>query len=306
MTGCWRREMLLLGVILAAGCATRHGRPVDKQIVELSEAGQAAYAAGLPSKAVALYSQALVRSRLLDEPLEAARNAYNLGLCRMAMGEYPEARRMLEQARILLEPDGAELGKVLVACAELDVRSGNAESARALSERVMEVCREKTVRCQAAILLGELDARAGNLPASKKHYVAAQEACDWQDLPPALGARMAGLMADLTEAGVLHGDRAVLLLKKAGCLQKAGSYRDMAQALGAAGDAFAATGRRAAAFGSYERAAYSLHAAGDRNAALDMVGRMRVTALEMKDGAYQERLAVADQAIGSKPEERAQ
>lgn len=306
MNRCWRQEMLLLVVILAAGCATQHRGPVDKQIVELSEAGQAAYAAGLPSKAVVLYSRALERSLLLDEPREAARNAYNLGLCRMAMGEYPEARGLLEQARIILEPDGAELGKVLLALAELNVRAGDEESARALSERVPKVCREKTMRCQAAILLGELEAKAGNLPESRKHYVAAQKACDWQDLPPALGARMAGLMAELTAAGVLRGDRTVLLMRKAACLRQAGSYRDMAQALGAAGDAYDATGRKAAAFGCYERAAHSLHAAGDRNAALDMVGRMRRIALEMKDVIYQERLAVADQTIGSKPEERAQ
>lgn len=291
----------LLGILLSAGCATPRGEPVDAEIMALSEAGQAAYASGLPAKAVALYSQALARGRLLDAPREVARNAYNLGLCRMAMGEYAEARRLLEQARVILEPDGAELGKVLVACAEATVRMGDGESARALSERVPVVSREKGVRCQAAVILAELDMKAGNLPSSKKHYQAAGRQCGLEEMPPLLAARMSGLAAGLAAADMLDGDRAVFLVQRAEYLRKAQSYRDMAYALGTAGDAFAATGRKEAAFNCYERAAHSLDAAGDRSGAVDMVGRMRLTALELRDATYRERLVVTDQMFGSKP-----
>ncbi len=291
--------ILLMALLLSAGCVTRHLEPADPDILALSEAGAAAYAAGLPSKAAVLYSQALERGRLLDVPREVARNAYNLGLCRMAAGEWMEARRWLDQARVLLEPDGEELGRVLVACAETATRMGDICEAVTLAERVPLVCKETAVRCQALVLLAEIHAGEAKWDAVRERYVAARRMCKGTEIPPGLSARQEGLAARLIGAGVLKGDRAACLLRKAELLRKAGSYREMAESLGEAGDAFSASGRKADAFTCYERSAHSLDAGGQRVAADVMVGRMRSLAGDLKDSTYIERLALAERILAA-------
>lgn len=277
---------------LFAGCATPRVEPADEEIVRCSEDAKAAYAAGLPSKAAALYARALERGKLVDAPREVARNAYNLGLCRMATGDLAGARRLFHEARVLLEPDAPELGMVLAAGAEAALREGDGTAARAMAARVPGLTRDRAARCQASLVQAELDVREGRLKEAKRAYETACRGGD-KGLPPLLQARREALAARLMAEGVLAGDEAGALLRQAEYLRKAGQYREMAAALVAAGDALRDAGRNGESFGCYERAARSLDASGDRVAARAMLVRMACVAETLDKARFGERLEMA-------------
>ncbi len=275
-----------------SGCATAGRQAADPEIIRLSQAAHAAYAAGLSSKAAALYSQALERSRLADAPGEAARNAYNLGLCRMAAGETAEALRLFQEACVLLEPESPGLDLVLAAGAEAAMRTGDCAAAQVMAGRAVALSHDRTARCQASLVMAEIAAGEGNWSAAKRSYATACAGGD-EGMPPSLCARREAIAARLMAGGALQGDVAGALQRQAEYLRTAGLYREMAAALESAGDALRDSGRHEAAFGCYERAARSLHAGGDGKGARRIVAKMAGMAARLDGARFGERLSMA-------------
>lgn len=289
----WMLATLACGLAWT-GCATRSGPPrAEAEVIPLSEAGKAAYQAGLLPKAKALYRQAYQRSQLLALPMEVARNGYNLGMCLLALGETKESRRLFDEACALV-PESPERGAFMVAGAEAALRDGDPAACEALARQVLSRKTRGVHGCQAAVLMGELALEKDDMEAAATWYRQAK-ACAGTALPAALGARCEGMAARLVSAGAIQGDAAGHRLAQAGHLREAGLYREMALAFEAAGDAFKASGRKEKAFDSYERAARSLAAAGERRYASKVVLGMRdlASALGGVYGTRQQRLEAA-------------
>ena len=98
---------------LCAGCSTPPKVVrIDPEIERNLAVAHGAYASGAAEKAAIYYQKALQRARVMDSPLEIARNAYNLAACLATLQSYDAARACLDEARLEFQRAG-------ISCREL-------------------------------------------------------------------------------------------------------------------------------------------------------------------------------------------
>lgn len=284
-------------VLVGAGCRTHAVGGRDGELKGLVEAGQSAYEQGAPAKAALLYGKAYRRGLLIDQPLEAGRNAYNAALCHLAMGDVRESAAMLGEARRLLGDDAQALVKVDMAEAEAGCLRGDRKVAGELAKRVMAAGAGASERCQAAVLLAEIAQADEEMAAAMSWYKVACGARG-KGLAPRLAARRDGVGARLAGGGMLKGSAGALYASQAAFLRDGGAYGEMAVALMKAGDAFTAEGRFVDAFGCYERAVNSWLAAGDKTAASGGVVKAVGLGARLTGEVFEERIRLLRQSVG--------
>ena len=270
MTMKLRMLILWVAAALAAGCGTPRVSSFDSRLKDWSETARVAYGEGQVARAAELYGLALERARLIDTPLEVGKTAYNLALCKAALGREEEARQFLAQALALLPAESPEVGRARMAEAELDRAGGNEPTAVATALSIVAGRAEADTKAQARVLLAEAAMRANDKDQCAAQWKRAVSALS-EDSDPLVWARAEAVAAWLKQAegGDLEAGRA--LERQAKWLGKAGQYRGMAGALEEATSAYRKGADLRAAADCALRAAQSLAANGEKERAVRLV-----------------------------------
>jgi len=264
--------LCLAAVVVVTGCATPEHSKLDPAIRTFADRAAAAYHAGDVKRADALWQKALQRAQLTDNRGEIVRNAYNLGLCRIASGRHADAEGLLKQAEALACGEGVELSRIILAQAELARTKGAAADSAKLAINAVAAGADREGQVQAKLLQGEAEYAGGRLQTALDCYKGAVSASS-DHTAPQLMARMDELALRMVETQALPGDAAAILVSQAGWLKKAGQYKGMALTLARAADRYEKDSKWKQAFDCLIRAAQSLIGAEQRDQAKIILAR---------------------------------
>lgn len=262
-----------LFLVLLMGCASPKPLPTsrrDADLAQMTRIARAAFERGSIPQAIALYERALKRARMLDEATEIGNAAYNLAVCLTMTGQYDRARELLREAASEFRRAKQNLADVWLLEAKVVYKQGQRAEALSLAERVLTdpaSTPSRSHRVQVAVLQGNIAFDDGDAALAKRALARAQQ--EMQAVSnyalQAETVRLAGsidLLEEKTDAAAVAFDR------EAGLWQQAGRYPEMARALGRAGKAYRAAGRKGSGAERFFRAARSSWARGEREVAL--------------------------------------
>lgn len=258
--------------VAATGCGTAHVSLLDPDIRGMSEAARSAYNSGQVGRAAELYRSALERARLTDSRGEVARTAYNLALCRLAMGRADDARQLLVQAEALLPGDSEEAARVTMAFAEAAAAMERFDEAAAAVRRITSGKADGETEVQAHLLLAEMARRSGDQAACASECERAASGLA-KSANPFLHARSDAIDAWLASKAGRHVEAGRELESQAGWLGRGGRYAAMAGVLAEAAEAFEAGGELVPAADCRLRAVQSMVAQGDKASAVALLRR---------------------------------
>lgn len=256
--------------------------------------GQNAFLRGDISRAAELYENALSRAQIMDRPAAIGASAYNLALCRIALGEWVAGRDLLREARIELRRAGESGVDTLIAEAEVAHQMGDVEAARTLSDeaaQALEGLRAHEMRMQlhslrALMALERADAEAAT------EELALAERQKRRDTPLRLLARL-----EEVRGRRLLADEEPRLAAQAFDLEtmyyrNEGRFSDMARAMTRAADAYRDANEHAFAADRYYRVARHYAADGQPVAGLRFVERALRSLEEIDDAELARRVAL--------------
>jgi hypothetical protein len=256
---------------LLAGCATtKLVKPVDPEINLIAAAANKAFARGQVEQAARQYARALERARAADATGDICDQAYNLAACLLILGQPGTARTLLQEARAAAQQLGRKEVDGLLLEAKAARMSGRREEALRQVEALLtgKAPLDPAARIQALLIKALVRCDAGQSPTAEQPEIRllALEVSD-----PAIQAEVAQLggRCDLLEKEFIRA--AAAFDREAAWLQKSGRFREMAQALARAGDAYTHAEQPAAAADRRYRAARSLFAQGDTVGALRQI-----------------------------------
>lgn len=261
--------MALAVATIAAGCGTPGVPSFDSMIKDWSETARVAYAEGNAARAADLYERALDRARLTDTPAEVGRIAYNLAVCKAALGCVEEARALLAQAESLLPEGKPERARARMAEAELDHAGGMSDKAVAAARSILAGRADRDTQAQARVLLAEAAMRGNDRETCAAELKRAMGKLE-DESEPLLWARAEGVAAWLAQGEDRHSKAGRAFEEKAQWLGKAGQYRGMAAVLAEAADAYAKGADYGPAAGCALRSAQSLAASGEKDKAVQL------------------------------------
>ncbi len=237
--------------------------------------GHAAFERGDIGRAAELYENAWVRSQIMDRPAEIGASAYNLALCRVALGDLESGRNLLREARVELRRAGESGVDTLIAEAEVERRLDNREAAWVLTDDVLEALdrlRARALRMQTHSLRALIALERGDHEAAAKERALAEREAP-RDAPPRLRARLAEVRGH-----VLLAEEYPLLAAKAFdeetlFYRDAGRYPDMVRAMQRAAAMYQKGGDHWPAADRFYRAARHYAADGKAVEALQLIER---------------------------------
>ncbi len=253
----------LLAAILLTGCGT--GRPSrapaearDAYYHRMLTSGHAAFERGDLARAAELYENAWVRAQVMDRPTALGTAGYNLALVKIALGDRPEAHRLLRAARAELERAGDPTEETWVLEAEVVRHLGQHDQAWAITDEALE-----RFGGQRGFRSGEIQLR------TLRALLALEQEDDERAWPefdraialrtrgtaPRLRARLAEVRGRLAWAADDPLTAAESFDAEARYYRTEGRFPDMARALVRAGQAFEAAQEGEAAADRYVRAA---------------------------------------------------
>lgn len=274
----WSACLLLSGLLPGiVGCrSTKIPERPDRGIERPAAAARAAFAAGYPDRAAALYEESLERARQLDRADEIATAAYNLAVCLAAMGRYEAALIHLEEAQNDGLGKGGSAPEIALLkarlLAALDRLPEAMELARA--ERQHWPAAGLLIRLQWHVLLADWLCASGRLDEARLEIDRLDDKA-LKRAPPELRAEAWNARARIAmEAGTAL-PAAHAWDEAARNWQAAGRAAELAGSLEQAAAAWAAAGRRSVAAERAYRAARSLAAAGCPQRALTILEKAR-------------------------------
>ena len=261
LSACSQREIV-----------TRHQETMSR----LTEGARDAFDSGDLKGALRLYRRALGEARKADDRRWVAECAYEAALCLVSL------RRFREAVPLLIESEG-----------EIEAQGGFPVKALLLRAAVVRRLGE---RGEAGRILGRIENALGSEPdpwaRSQIRLLEARLACDARDFQSARKRleEARNFFSDLdnplleAEAGDVEGcvllgegkaaDAAAAFDRETETLKRADRYRRMAWAMVRAGKAWREAGKRSLAEDRLYRAARSLYAQGDSQAALRVIREM--------------------------------
>jgi tetratricopeptide (TPR) repeat protein len=257
-----------------SGCGTTKAKsePADATLVQLTKSAMQAFEIGAYTRAARFYELALNRAWMIDDPQEAANNAFNLAACRILGGELDAADRALDSARGAYERIGRDTTPVTLLEAKLALAKGERERAEALIEQALAQARSDDDRLQAWIL--RTDAASDEVATDQAVKALASARRLFNDTSdPALKAGVARVSG---RVALLQNDPAKAAAEfdlEAAFQQDAHRYAEMAQALDRAGGAYRQASKPADAAGRWYRAARSMAAQARYAEALVLVDK---------------------------------
>lgn len=281
--------MLTVGSLLpgCSSCSCCAVKPLDREVRRCSEAGFQALAESTAAEAIVHYHCAVKRAWAMNDYPEIARNALNLASALFANDQCSESRDWILEARAAFHCAGMDVTPAYLLEAKVarkQQRFGESEALLSAASRSIEsipFCNlDELARSAGGFNAKLLDAASGSQATSctnskrkrrlqaQTHLEVAELACDLCDVQRAQAnleqARaLRGHGDDLIDAGIARVGGRICQLQgrcrqaaahycaEAGILRAHGRYREMTDALEAAGTAFesvAACGEAAEAF----------------------------------------------------------
>lgn len=273
--GNWQLAIVaFLGALMFSGCSTPPAPDPEKvELSRVTTTARTAFEQGSASQAARLYVRALKMARVQDDPVEIGNNAYNLAACLIAIEKCDDARSLLREAKREFERAKRPVTLILLLDAKAARLQGNTDEALALAEQVLASLKEGdcgTYPLQVALLRTQIACDRGDGAMSKAEFAKAQKELQGTgDLilkadASGIAGRIALLENDPARAAQEYD-------RQADDYRRAGKYRDMALALGSAGQAYLDASALQPSVDRFYRSARSLHAQGDELAALKMV-----------------------------------
>ncbi len=264
----------LLAVIagLLVACAAPAPPPdaksrADPQVAQTMAVARRAYAQGDFAQAQALYRQALLRARAIDDAALAADAAYNLAVAEVALRNYDAADRWLREAGFDAARASTDTAEPLLLRAKVAYLRGRPAEAAAFADSIIGSGAALPLRRQATILRGQIRAEAGDLDAARADLRAAGQPDAAAPGAPAIAADAKKLEGTIARSEGDPARAAQLFDAEAELLRDAARYRDMGHAFARAADAYLKGGNAALAAQRYFLAARSLDGLGDAQAA---------------------------------------
>jgi tetratricopeptide (TPR) repeat protein len=270
-------------VLAACKSAPKIAEPTDPLLAQYVSSAQSAYAQNSFARAARFYELALQRARAIDNSLEVGKQAYNLAAALHQGGRSADALPYLAEAESAFSQLRLDLGPVLLLRARALRATSDAAASEAAVRRVVELNTPRDVQAQAWLLYGRLAIDRGDGGEAEK---ALQRARALASDDPALQAGIAGLSARLALHTGSPAGAGAAFDREAEFFRRAGRFRDMAEALERAGDAFAASGAADDAGARYVRAARSYLGQGDSLSALRAIERALAAAKEGQEFAW--------------------
>lgn len=271
--GSWLMGVVLAVVILSGCSTTKPVRVVDPEVATFADLAREAYDKSNFGQAVKLYGRALARARAADDALEIGNNAYNMAACLIALERYADARIPLREAAREFERIGVEISAAELLDAKAARLDGKPDEAQQIADRVLAELKpgeNAAYRAQALLVRAQVACDRRDAAAARAEVELAKR--EMKKLRnPYLEAAIHGVLGRVALIEEAPAVAAAEFDLEAGLCRGAGKYRDMAMALGRAGQAFGEADQASVSADRYHRAARSLFAQGDELAALKMV-----------------------------------
>lgn len=265
----------LLVAVACAGCGGSKpaGAPTaktDAYYHRMITSGYAAFERGDIGRAAELYANAWQRAQLMDHAGAMGTSAYNLALCRMALGDLTEALELLREARAELERSGVSGHDVRLVEAECMYRLGRGPESVAIIDELLPLDLERRQRVQLYTLRALIALDRDNREEAEASSDAAMDRVN-RHTPERLRARLAEVEGRLALMNGAEKEAAWAFDRESTWYQEANRFTDMARALVRAGQAYQDAGEAVAAVDRYYRAARHYAADGKPVEALRLV-----------------------------------
>lgn len=257
--------------LAACRSAPRATEAIDVQLAQYASSAQAAFSRQQYARAGRFFHLALQRARAIDDSREIGKQAYNLAAALHLQGRSEEALSYLAEAQQALEENRLDSAPVWLLRARALRAVGRLSEARSAASRVVSMNTPADVQAQAWLVYGHVSLDQGETGEAEKALARARALAS---ADAALQAGIAGLAARLNARAGDQARAGLLFDEEARALQRAGRFRDMADALRRAGEAYAAAGDIRAAGDRLYRAARSFYGQGDRQKALEAIEQM--------------------------------
>ncbi len=272
--GDWRFQIFgIVSVLLAAGCSSpKPAATSDPELTRVTATARQSFDKGSPSQAARLYLRALNMARATDDAFEIGNNAYNLGACLIGMEKYEDARALLAEARREFERLQRDPADIILLEAKAALGLRQLDAAVVLADQVVPAARSGggRYRVLVALLKARVACERGDTAGARLELSKIQRELNAgkDAVVQAEAAGVSGLVCTMEND---PGKAALAYDLQAESFRRAAKYRDMALALGRAGQSYAAAGILVPAGDRYHRAGRSLFAQGDELEALRMV-----------------------------------
>ncbi|HSV13629.1 MAG TPA: hypothetical protein VLI90_05180, partial [Tepidisphaeraceae bacterium] len=256
--------------ILSAGCGSppvKHPPPQDPDLEVFNATARLEFDRGSLGPAAASYARALDRARMMDDAAAIATAAYNLAVCRAALGDYPAARMLLDEADREARRSNLSTADVYLALARIALLEHDPTATARLSDAVLnpEARPDTEQRAQAHVLHGLAACDLSDAGLAKQQLDAARSlAATVKD--PALDASVWALSAAVHLLAHDWAAAAADFDREADLRRTMHQYRELERALTKAGRAFAAVGDHREAADRLYRAARAAAARGGADA----------------------------------------
>ncbi len=259
-------------LVVVAGCRTAPRAPqTDPGIVTAASAARLAFDHGKTAQAVTLYTRALTRARVIDDPAEIANNAYNLAACLAVQGRWHDAELRLMDAGHGARRADLPQTEILLLRAQIAQRAGREADAGRWLQASRAAAGSQSERLQADALEAEMAMAQGEWDRVHTMVVALERALRRGHHDVLLRARVDGLAGRLSIERGAPLDAAASFDQQAARFHEGGQPGDMARALGAAASQYALIEDWAATWDRAYRSGRSLLAQGHAGAALRQV-----------------------------------
>ncbi|MCO5044395.1 MAG: hypothetical protein J5I99_05475 [Verrucomicrobia bacterium] len=253
--GVWIGSVIV-ALALAVGCASPTGvelRP-DAELAQYIASAQNAFRLNSFERAARFYELALQRARAIDDSQEVGKQAYNLAAALLLAERPADALPYLTEAEASFQQVRRDRGPVLLLRARALRAAGQVDAARAEVQKVVELKTADEIHCQGWLLFGQMAYEAKDEAEAAK---ALSRARSFVTPDPALRAGVAALAGRVALLKDRADDAGLEFDKETELFRQAGRFRDMAESLQRAAEAYVKAGDAALAGQRYYRAARS-------------------------------------------------
>jgi tetratricopeptide (TPR) repeat protein len=279
------RFMLAMTMLaaLAGGCGGPAPAPpnpnADAQFDLYVSSAQLQFRGDSIPLAATAYARALARAEAMDNPTDISSAAYDLAICRAAMGDYPAALSLLQEAQHEAVRAGSSTTNIQLARTRIDLLQHDWKNAMQSADEVLAGKPDDVQRLEAWILRGSAHCQANDL-AGARDDLKQVDALVAKASDPTLTANRSGLSGQIH---LMDKDFSAAMAdfdSQAELCRENHAYREMARALTKAGRAAVLAGKpqqaadrlyRAARCGTADaadlraQALAAAQAAGDQN-----------------------------------------
>ncbi len=230
--------LTMLGLLGCSSPRAGNGRTdevLDAYPHRMMTSAHAAFSRGDIARAAELYERAWIRARIADRPVAIGASAYNLALCRIALGRDDRVAELLAEAIVELERAGESTYDVQLVQAEYLRSSGETSAAWSVTDALLENRPPRPIRAQTRTLRALLAMELDDFEAAREEWQQAE-----REGRRVRDERIAARLAEIEGQIALVDDdliaAATAFDREAHHYRNIGRYTDMSRALARAAD----------------------------------------------------------------------